>query len=296
METPAKTALGGSLISALALGGMVVVGVTAGVVADPGAPPARAATGLTTFQDCASLQRWYVDHTLDQVGPYGWAGRIWPERMPGYATALGEDTAVAQDGGVANGPTGTNTQESGVDEPDVAKTDGRLVVQLTDSRRVVITDVAGPAPRRLADWRLPDASRADGLLLVGHHVIVSSGRVVAMAGGARDSKMIAPGGGGGSELVDLDISDPAHPVLDSRTSWTGSVLSLRQYDDAVRLATGPASGHHHPPALGGRAVRQRDGAAAGLPVRGGDHRTTPLTRRLPATRAAARGRPDRPGR
>ena len=32
--------------------------------------------------------------------------------------------------GVANGETGTNTQEAGVDEPDVAKTDGRIVVRL----------------------------------------------------------------------------------------------------------------------------------------------------------------------
>ena len=35
----------------------------------------------------------------------------------------------------------------------------------------------------------------------------------------------------------MDVSDPANPRLDSRTSWSGRQLSLRQYDDTVRLVT-----------------------------------------------------------
>jgi uncharacterized secreted protein with C-terminal beta-propeller domain len=237
MESPAKTALGGSLISALAIGGMVAVGLTAGVVADPGAPPAQAATGLTTFQDCDAVQRWYVAHTIDQVGPYGWGGRGWTElRVPAAAGGLAEDSGAAGKE-VANGPTGTNVQEAGVDEPDVAKTDGRLVVQLQDERRIVVTDVTGP-PRQLSEWPLPFGAYADGLLLVGDHVLVSSNRMMTL-----DRTMDGPEGGliehsaGGSQLIDLDISDPTHPVLDSRTSWSGSQLSLRQYGDTVRMVT-----------------------------------------------------------
>ena len=41
----------------------------------------------------------------------------------------------------------------------------------------------------------------------------------------------------GTELYDVDVSDPANPRLDSRTSWSGRQLSLRQYDDTVRLVT-----------------------------------------------------------
>ena len=41
----------------------------------------------------------------------------------------GRRPAAAPTRTVANGPTGTNTQEAGVDEPDLAKTDGRLVVR-----------------------------------------------------------------------------------------------------------------------------------------------------------------------
>ena len=59
------------------------------------------------------------------------------------------------DEAVGNGATGTNTQEADVDEPDVAKTDGRLVVRVRDGRRLVITDVTGTEPRELAAWQAP---------------------------------------------------------------------------------------------------------------------------------------------
>jgi hypothetical protein len=239
MQTPAKTAIGGSLISALAIGGIVLTGV----VADPGAPAARAATGLSTFESCDALQSWYVDHTLDQVGPYGWGGgarTLYREDAPVPAQTEGRAADPAAGSEVANGSTGTNTQEVGVDEPDVAKTDGRLVVRLVDSRRLVITDVSGSTPREVSDWRIPEGGYADGLLLVDGHVLLAGGTPMAVdqGGGVRPMEgsriMAAPSG---TQLIDLDISDPAHPRLDSRTSWSGQQLSLRQYGETVRLVT-----------------------------------------------------------
>jgi hypothetical protein len=143
---------------------------------------------------------------------------------------------VAVDG-VANGETGTNTQEAGVDEPDVAKTDGRIVVRLKNNQRLLVTDVSGSTPRDLADWRIPSGSYVDSLLLVGDHVLLSGSQPIAMEGMAGDVTMGKQPTGRGSELIDLDISDPSHPRLDSRTSWSGQQLSLRQYDDTVRLVT-----------------------------------------------------------
>ena len=249
MDTPAKTAIGGSLISALAVGGMVAVGVTVGVVADPVAPPARAAQGLTPFADCDALQKWYVGHTIDQVGPYGWGGR-WmtmyrggAETTPDLAGAEQADspTASAKDG-VANGATGTNTQEAGIDEPDIAKTNGRIVVRVRENQRVVtFTDVSGSSARQLAEWRIPQGSYVSNLLLVGDHVLLvgerASGIEPLMDRTDGMGKMAPIGGSPGTELIDLDISDPAEPRLDSRTSWSGSQLSLRQYGDTVRLVT-----------------------------------------------------------
>ena len=136
---------------------------------------------------------------------------------------------------VANGETGTNTQEAGVDEPDVAKTDGRIVVRLVEGRRLVITDVSGSPPARSPTWRSLRRLR---------HRAAARGRPRApdrrprsqhVARGRWDGPTLSPTAG--TELYDVDVSDPANPRLDSRTSWSGRQLSLRQYDDTVRLVT-----------------------------------------------------------
>jgi uncharacterized secreted protein with C-terminal beta-propeller domain len=233
MDTPAKSALGGGLITALAMGGLVTVGVTGSVLVDPGAPPAQAA-GLTTFDTCAELREWYVDHAIGQVGPYGWDTGPW-SAMRGSAPM--EDSVAGADSGqaVTNGETGTNTQEAGVDEPDVAKTDGRIVVRLQDNRRLVVTDVSSSEPRELAAWHLPAGSYADGLLLVDDHVLLAGGGtdVEPLSG----QELSQPWGEPGTDLYDVDVSDPTAPRLESHTRWSGRQLSLRQYGDTVRLVT-----------------------------------------------------------
>ena len=233
MDTPAKAALGGGLISTLAIGGMVAAGVLATsatvVLTDPAAPPAGAA-GLAPFGDCDSLLDWYVDHSLDEVGPWGWGGRVWPMLAEDQSARESVDSATPSDG-VSNGSTGTNTQEADVDEPDVAKTDGRIVVRLQDGRRLVVTDVTGDEPRELADWRLPGTAYADGLLLVDDHVLLgASNQVMGREG------FVAPDSGG-TELYDVDLSDPADPRLEDIHRWSGRQLSMRQYGDTVRLVT-----------------------------------------------------------
>ncbi len=230
MDTPAKVAIGGGLLSALTVGGLVGAGVlatSAGVVlADPTAPAAQAA-GLSRFEDCDSLRTWYVDHAVDEVGPWGWGGRMRP--LLRRETTMEIPGATAQDG-LANGPTGTNTQEAGVDEPDVAKTDGTLVVRLEDGRDLVLTDVSGSRPRRLADWTLPGDARAEGLLLLDDHVL--------LAGTA--GTLGREGGGptlGSTELYDVDVSRPTSPHLAGHTTLSGRRLSLRQYGETVRVVT-----------------------------------------------------------
>ena len=233
MDTPAKAALGGGLISTLAIGGMVAAGVLATsatvVLTDPTAPPAGAA-GLVPFDDCDSLLDWYVDHSLDEVGPWGWGGRMWPMMAEGQAARESVGSSTADDA-VSNGPTGTNTQEAGIDEPDVAKTDGRIVVRLRDGHRLVVTDVTGDEPRELADWRLPGAAYADGLLLVDDHVLLGASNQVM----GREGFM--PPDSGGTVLYDVDLSDPADPRLEDTDRWSGRQLSMRQYGDTVRLVT-----------------------------------------------------------
>ncbi|MET0840225.1 MAG: hypothetical protein ABWY19_15705, partial [Marmoricola sp.] len=77
METATKAALAGTL-STLGIGGLAVAGVLlTSSAAAPAVPVVRtaSATDLRPFADCDALRSWYVDHAIDQVGPWGWGGR-----------------------------------------------------------------------------------------------------------------------------------------------------------------------------------------------------------------------------
>jgi uncharacterized secreted protein with C-terminal beta-propeller domain len=238
--------------------GAVLVGTatasTALVVTDPTAPTARA-DSLQRFDGCRALLDWYVGHAVDEVGPYGWGGPMVYDAMPqvdGVITdksvtgALPEAAAGASSADArANSATGTNTQEADVDEPDVAKTDGRRVVRLVDHRTVVVDDVTGTEPRELGRISLPVDTYGGELLLAGDHVLVTQdggrwGGPLPYEGdvvGPDLAGQSMPGPGGGTRVVDLDISDPAHPRIVHDDTYSGAEVSMRLYGDTVRLVT-----------------------------------------------------------
>lgn len=254
MRVLSKVALGGGFVSVATVGGLVVGGVFATsatlVVTDPLAPKASA-DSLTRFGSCAGLLHWYVDHGVKEVGPYGWNGPTvyamddTGMRVPGAAPAAptagaGSSATDAQ----ANSATGTNTQEADVDEPDVAKTDGRRVVRLVDQRVVVVSDVTGAEPRELGRMSLPTDAYGGELLLAGDHVLVSQpegqwGGPVPMGGVAEGSfaPQPMPRTPGGTRIIDIDISDAAHPRIVHDDTYTGRQVSMRLYGDTVRLVT-----------------------------------------------------------
>jgi hypothetical protein len=157
------------------------------------------------------------------------------------------DSAKSTDARSSSG-TGTNTQEADVDEPDLAKTDGRRVVRLVDQRVVVVTDVTGAEPRELGRVSLPIDAYGGELLLAGDHVLVSQagsgwGRPMPM-GAMEDSagSGVAAGPdrgvpGGGTRIIDVDISDAAHPRVVHDDTYTGQQVSMRLYGDTVRVVT-----------------------------------------------------------
>jgi uncharacterized secreted protein with C-terminal beta-propeller domain len=249
-------ALGGGAVSAAAAGALLAGGVFATtatlVVTDPLAPRASA-DSLRRFDDCGSLLRWYVDHSVGEVGPYGWNGpimyatdlRMRREVMPLAADAVSGSAALSSDSGTdarASSGTGTNTQEADVDEPDLAKTDGRRVVRLVDQRVVVVSDVTGAAPVELGRVSLPVDAYGGELLLAGDHVLVTEsadgwgGGPMPMAiEGDLSSRRIAPVLG--TRVIDVDISDATHPRIVHDDTYSGLEVSLRQYGDVVRLVT-----------------------------------------------------------
>jgi uncharacterized secreted protein with C-terminal beta-propeller domain len=272
LGTRTRSLTHGALAAALTLLGALVPGS-----APSGGP--TAGPGLTPFASCEALRQWYVDRTIGQVGPDGWWAPVYALRAPVPAEGPGRlDTATAgADDAVSNGSTGTNTQEAGVDEPDVAKTDGRIVVRLRD-REVVVTDASGAVPRDLATWHLPSGLVAGGLLLVDGHALLTASQPLGTVDEAFGPDIVRSDS---TDLFDLDLTDPAAPRLAGHTTWSGSALSMRQYGDTVRLITStglPVLPFVHP----GHGMSTAAAAARNREV----VRTAAIDKWLPSVRAA----------
>lgn len=206
-----------------------------------GGAPADASE-LTAFDGCDALARHMSGLAIDRILD---SGRALDEYTRG-----GDDDAGQRDAGVAaavatapqpgpeaaaavgNAADGTNIQEPGVDEADLAKTDGRLLVTMRD-RRLVVMDVSGATPRARGSVVLP-GQRALELLLAGDRAIVVG------TGDARQRYLDdeAAGGRGRSELTTLsvvDLSGPDGPRLISTEEISARYLSARMTGDTARL-------------------------------------------------------------
>ncbi|MFL6145310.1 MAG: beta-propeller domain-containing protein [Labedaea sp.] len=207
---------------------------------------------LVAFDGCASALEQLRGAALPLVGPYGLAGGA------GYAI---EDVAVvpkAAAGGVAapernaeSSPTdagakqqpapdhsSTNTHETGVDEPDIVKTDGKRLISIADGRLRVV-DVASRT--MTATVALPQ-SPATQLLISGDRALVVTAAPVS--GGVRkgsppivDNPNPDPPIGDGfdaqSQLVLVDLTG-AGKVLGT-LSVEGGYLDARQVGSVARV-------------------------------------------------------------
>ena len=216
-----------------------IVTTSLGILLAPPITLPAAADELKPFDDCEELRQWYVDTTLPRVTAWGLDG--WPGVYDGLRTdmALTSEAAATSDAGksVGNNETGTNVQEAGVDEPDVAKTDGSLVVHVTD-QQLVITDAGGTEPRRLSRIALPRHVYQPEILLVDDTVLVFGS--VSRYGGyptvdspivARDS--ILPSRST-TVISSIDISVPSAPQVERTERIDGHLVSAREYDGTVR--------------------------------------------------------------
>ncbi len=234
-----RAGLAAGAVSALALSflaGMAVTGGpgTATYGPDPQQPPldlpiTLANADLTAPGSCEALLDSYVERGVARVGPWGWGG-------PPYI-AYAEDSSVAgsvepRSGGAVteqtNSGTGTNVQEVGVDEPDVVKTDGSLLVRVRDGD-LEVHDVTGAEPVEVADVDLPEGDGAELLL--------ADDRVVVVSGGG-EQVPVDPWSGqsrGVTRLTTFDLTDPAAPALVDDRSVEGALIRAVQHDDTVRL-------------------------------------------------------------
>ena len=249
MRKVTKLSSGGGLAAA-AVGMLVASAVftaSAAIVVGPGAPSASARAGLTPFDSCDELLSWYRAEGLRRVGAYGWDGDqpvyyAMEDSAAGMSelrsTSRSSTPSSGTDVAVGTSETGTNTQEAGVDEPDRAKTDGTVLVRVV-GHSVLLSDVTADQPRALGSYPLPDSIFDAEVMLVGDRVVVTATGVRTFGGPVDESWGIRRAGSSVSQsrVLVLDVSDPGRPTLVTDRTFSGTVLSARQYGDTIRLVT-----------------------------------------------------------
>ncbi len=95
---------------------------------------------------------------------------------PGSAPPSTAATPAGASGTAGQGYSTTNDQEAGVDEPDMVKTNGQVMVVLRqDPLGVQVVDVSGSAPKLDGFLPLSQLEQASGLFLSGQDVYVIGG-------------------------------------------------------------------------------------------------------------------------
>lgn len=194
---------------------------------------------LRQFGECGAALDYLRTNAADVVGPWGlgdaFGGELLEEGAVMVDEAAAGDFAPLQPG--VDYST-SNVQEAGIDEPDVAKTDGqRLVVAVQN--RIEIVDVTGPAPTLIATFELGDR-RGHRLLLHGDRVLAFSTRwdaiVLLEDGGDAVAIEPEPGWGPTTEITEIDLSGGVPTIVQS-LSIEGDYVSARMADGVVRLVT-----------------------------------------------------------
>ncbi|HWG99328.1 MAG TPA: beta-propeller domain-containing protein, partial [Pilimelia sp.] len=182
----------------------------------------------------------------DAVGPYGLAGDrmgVWfggPEAVRAAGAEGGAPVPGARTAGdAAPGHSTTNTHEAGVDEPDLAKTDGRRIVTVDEG----VLRVVDPARRALTgtlklftDDGDPLRWSAANLLLYGDRALVLAHQryFADRAGVAGPAGRPVPDRvPQGPQLLLVDLSDA--PRVVSRFRTDGDLLDARQVGGTVRV-------------------------------------------------------------
>lgn len=140
--------------------------------------PAASRVRLVAYTSCASGLNDIKAEALRIVTPYGLPQSYGSPMAVGGAERTtgtpgsGGQTDSSAGGSAPPSPTssGTNVQEAGVDEPDVAKTDGRRLVTTVDGSFRVL-DVSSGDPRPVGSLAMPDAYGAS-ILLQGDRALV----------------------------------------------------------------------------------------------------------------------------
>ncbi|MHB1446599.1 MAG: beta-propeller domain-containing protein, partial [Acidimicrobiales bacterium] len=185
--------------------------------------PAATPVSLVAYGGCSQLLTQVKTEALAEVGPYGLAqaggyggyravassgaapaGGA-PEAAPaasgsGASGSAGAGNSSSQPAGASPSYSGTNNQEAGVDEPDLTKTDGHLLLVVRHSPvGLEVADVSKSTPQLDGFIALPQVGYDPQLLVTGGYaVIIGQGHWDPSSNQA------------GTEVDVVSLSDPSH--------------------------------------------------------------------------------------
>jgi uncharacterized secreted protein with C-terminal beta-propeller domain len=172
------------------------------VGAAPAAAKPRAAKRLVAFSSCQTLVGYAKRHVPPEP-PRPIEDAPMRTDAPAAAPEAGEDTSQ------------TNVQEAGVDEPDIVKTDGQTIFAIANGALHTV-DARAEAPALLATLPL-DAGGSPRMLL------------------RKDRALVLGDGPRGARMVELDVSDPAKPVVLRTEDVDGYIVDARLTGRTARV-------------------------------------------------------------
>jgi hypothetical protein len=186
---------------------------------------------LRAFASCAGLIDYAQSHLARTQGRPGPVVQPLVEGAPQQqAVAPGAPVPSADKGATTDYST-TNNQEAGVDEPDLAKTDGDTLFTVAGDT-VYAVSVRGES-KILGSLQL--GGYGGQLLLRGNRLVA----IVEQGGLVYDRPVSAiapmPYGYGKTVLTEIDVSDPSAMKVSRKLTFDGSFAAARQNGGTVRV-------------------------------------------------------------
>jgi uncharacterized secreted protein with C-terminal beta-propeller domain len=224
-----RVAAAAALVAGVAVvGPQLVGGDGTGSAGLGGAGVAYAAGPLKAFASCDAVLGYFKEHAPDYLIDQASGGGRQASSQAGSESG----TASAADGAAERAaPTPahstTNVAEAGVDEPDLVKTDGKVIVAVARGRAHLISADKGRLSR-LATLPTTDV----------RNVFLSGTRVLVFSGQRPEEVALGPRSAGQRQLLTTyDIATLRSPKLVATLAVDGDVLDARLVGDQVRVAT-----------------------------------------------------------
>jgi uncharacterized secreted protein with C-terminal beta-propeller domain len=222
----------------------VLVASLAALPAPAGAT--RSKHRLQRFGSCSRFVHYARRHAVNELKTRGVPGGVpLPVRAPmplNQNGTMAPQAESAPTSGAGQDFSTTNVQESGVDEPDEVKTDGKRIF-VAENGRLYALDARSNPPKLLGMLDFGDSSYGQQLLLSGDRLLVMSGQPIYYAidvvtpGGpvrAAQAMPIRPGVQA-STLTLVDVSKPDAMKVLRTMSVNGGYLSARMTGHTARV-------------------------------------------------------------